>query len=178
MDHIVVGSTNPVKFRAAKTAARKYWPDVPVTMFDVDPLISKMPLSKAEVRIGAQNRAKRSRNTISSGLGIGMEGGVVTLDDKAYLFSATFVTDGELGVYGGETLIPLPQIIFEKLQHGLVELGDVMDEVSNQVNTKQKQGAVGYLTNNIITRFDVFYNSVVMALVSWNSDLLILDKSK
>ena len=137
-----------------------------------------MPFSKQETRLGAINRAQHSRCTIDTGLGIGMEGGVIQQANNAYLFGTTFITDGDLGVYGGETLIPFPQTIFNELQDGTIELGNVMDELTNQVNTKQKHGAVGYLTNDILTRFDVFYNSVVMALAAWKSDVLVPDKSK
>lgn len=57
-DQIFVGSTNPVKIKAAKRAAAGQWPEVEVTGFDVSSGISDQPFSDQETRQGAVNRAQ------------------------------------------------------------------------------------------------------------------------
>ena len=44
------------------------------------------------------------------------------------------------------------------IEQGL-ELGDAMDNMLNDHNTKQKSGSVGYFTNGLITRETSFKNA-------------------
>lgn len=167
MKKIVVGSKNPVKINAVARAAKKFWSNVNVIGIDCKSNISSMPLSKQEVRFGAKNRALKASQLSNADLGCGLEGGVITIENIHYLFSSTIISDGTKFIFGGETLIYLPEKIYIRLEKGSKELGQVMDELLGQQNTKQKDGAVGYLTDNRITRTDVFYNSSIMALAAW-----------
>jgi non-canonical (house-cleaning) NTP pyrophosphatase len=69
--------------------------------------------------------------------------------------------DGEAG-YGGGVMMRLPPII-EEMLHSQGELGPVMDSLVNEVNTKQKGGAVGILTNGLSTRQAAYEQLVAMA---------------
>ena len=40
-----------------------------------------------------------------------------------------------------------------------------MTNISGISNIKQKEGAVGFLTRNVVTRFDILKQSVIMALI-------------
>ena len=61
-------------------------------------------------------------------------------------------------------MFTLPDFIIEKLHSG-EELGDVMDELLNDHNSKQKQGAIGYLSRGVIDRAKLYESGIVMALV-------------
>ena len=58
----------------------------------------------------------------------------------------------------------LPPEIAKLVKSG-IELGEADDIVFNQSNSKQKNGAVGLLTNNIITRSSLYEHAVELALI-------------
>jgi len=164
---IAVGSTNPVKVQAVSLAAQQFWNDVDVISFKTPSGVSDMPMSKVEARRGAKNRAIQARLDTDAWLGVGNEGGTCWMDGDLYLFSSTYVTDGRNGSYGGETLMRLPEFIVKKFGDGNEELGLIMDQITGKDNIKQKEGAVGYLSNNTLTRTDIFRTSTIMAFSNW-----------
>lgn len=161
---ISVGSKNPVKIAAVENAVKKIWQDVMVVAVDVDSGVGKQPMSNGEAIEGALNRAKASLKQHDADIGIGLEGCV---HDTAYgmLLSgwvAAVDKSGEIGIGGGGGLL-LPEKIAFELRNGK-ELGPVMDAFIGAHNTKQKQGTVGILTNNLISRTESFEKSVICAL--------------
>ncbi|MBP7768558.1 DUF84 family protein, partial [Candidatus Woesebacteria bacterium] len=95
--HIFVGSTNPVKIHAVTAAARAQWPAVVVEGIAVPSGINEQPMTDAETRTGAHNRAqavlaaglqKLSANPAEKAapvvLGVGLEGGVEHLDGELW----------------------------------------------------------------------------------------------
>jgi len=166
---IAVGSTNPVKISAVTKAVEQYFTQIEVMPTGIKSGVSDMPFSKEETRLGAKNRAYRARQERNAWLGLGLEGGVCWIEGELYLFSAVYATDGKTGVYGGETLMRLPKQIANKLVDSNRELGDILDEITGRDNIKQKEGAVGYLSENRLTRMEVFYSGVMMALSNWSS---------
>jgi non-canonical (house-cleaning) NTP pyrophosphatase len=46
-----------------------------------------------------------------------------------------------------------------------MELGQADDQVFNQSHSKQKNGAVGLLTNDLIDRSEYYKQAVILALV-------------
>jgi len=178
---IVVGSKNPVKVNAVQIAANSYWKNFELVSINAPSNISNMPLSKEETRIGAKNRAlaaldwmknqkdnlpvnKDDQNLV---LAVGNEGGITSIDGIWYLFGTTLVTDGKIESWGGETLVRLPSIMVDELQGGQVELGEVIDKITGETNTKQKGGAIAILTNNVILREELFSFHTKMALSPW-----------
>lgn len=164
---IAVGSTNPVKVKAVTRAVQSYWNDISIISISTESQVSDMPMSKVETRIGAKTRALNSRKEADAWIGVGNEGGVCWIEGDLYLFSTTYATDGQTGSFGGETLIRLNEEITQRFGDGNIELGQIMDEITGKNNVKQKEGAVGYLTNNVITRTDIFELSTKMALAHW-----------
>lgn len=171
MERIIgVASNNPVKVSAVTKAAQVYWDDCQIVSFSIFSGVSDMPMSKTETRIGAKNRAIKIQKELECWLGVGNEGGACWVEGDLYLFSTTYVTDGKTGSYGGETLMKLPEAIAKALGNGERELGSIMDEITGTQNVKQKEGAVGYLSQNKITRTDIFELSTKMAFAHWVKD--------
>ena len=52
-----------------------------------------------------------------------------------------------------------------KLVHEGMELGHADDVVFGQSNSKQKGGAVGLLTNNLLTRTTYYEQALILALI-------------
>lgn len=161
---IAVGSTNPVKVAAVRTMAQQVWPEADVVAVSVPSGVSAMPMSDEEALTGARNRARAARQAASADLGVGLEGGVHPEPFGLTLHGWVVVVDGNgrEGIGGGARL-PLPPAIAQRVLGG-EELGDVMDDVLDDHNVKQKGGAVGALTAGLVLRQETFAVAFAYAL--------------
>jgi non-canonical (house-cleaning) NTP pyrophosphatase len=55
------------------------------------------------------------------------------------------------------------KILFDDPAHN--EIGTIIDFISGMKNTKENEGAIGLLTNNVFQRVDVLQYSVITALL-------------
>lgn len=164
MKKISIGSKNPVKIAAVENAVKKIWSDIEIISIEVSSGVSEQPISDDEAIKGATNRAKLSLQKTDADLGIGLEG--CTIDTKYGMLLSGWVVvidkNGKVGIGSGGRLL-LPERIASEIRRGK-ELGPVMDELTGNHNTKQQQGAVGILTNNLISRTAAFEMSIIYAL--------------
>ena len=65
----------------------------------------------------------------------------------------------------------LPGRVRELVEQGL-ELGDADDLVFGKSNSKQQNGAVGLLTDNVETRTSLYEQAVVLALIPFKNSAL------
>jgi inosine/xanthosine triphosphatase len=174
---VLVGSTNPVKIEAARYAFSKYFGRVRVMGMKVDPKVSKQPVEDDTFK-GAHNRVlelKRinSAQKLGADFFVGIEGGITKLHSRWFGFGAVCVMDNEGRTgFGTSAHFELPKSVVERLlEHG-DELGDVIDTITNEENTKQKAGAIGFFTKNIMDRKDLYVHGVIVALAPFvNKDL-------
>lgn len=161
---IAVGSTNPVKVTAVRKMTSRVWPEADIVSVSVPSGVSDMPMTDEETLAGAKNRAIAAQSTLDADFGIGLEGGVHPEPFGLVLHGWVVVVDrnGRKGIGGGGRL-PLPAHIAQKISAG-TELGDIMDEILNDHNSKQKGGAVGAFTNGLILREETFALAVAYAL--------------
>jgi len=161
---IAVGSQNPVKIQAVKNVVKNIWEDAEVISVDVLPGVSEQPTSDDEAIKGATTRAELSIQKTGADLGIGLEG--CTVETAYGMFVSGWVVamdkNGEMGIGGGGRLL-LPERIASEVRKGK-ELGPVMDGLTGDYNTKQKQGAVGILTCDLVPRTTAFERCVIYAL--------------
>jgi len=170
---IMVGSTNPIKINAAKTAIATAFPHCEVTCqgMHAPSLVPDQPMTEEETKLGAVNRVNYCQKNVEADFYVAIEGGV----DNFIYGSATFayvviVANGTQSI-GRSANLPLPDVVFQALQKG-EELGDVMDRLFNTDNIKQKGGAMALLTNNNATREGVYTQSLILALAPFlNSEL-------
>ena len=66
---------------------------------------------------------------------------------------------GEIGIGGGHRL-QLPEEVAIKLRAGN-ELGDIIDQWSGGTNIRRREGTIGVLTHNHITRAKMFEDVVI-----------------
>lgn len=71
--------------------------------------------------------------------------------------------EGRVG-FGTSPHFELPPTVVEKLLQG-AELGDVMDVIMNQQNTKQKHGAIGFFTNGVMNRKELYIEGLKVAII-------------
>ena len=58
----------------------------------------------------------------------------------------------------------MPEKIIKQIKEEKKELGDVMDEIRGMKNTKQHEGCVGFMTNNLIPRQKELEGTIIYAL--------------
>jgi len=161
---VAVGSGNPVKLQAVRNSIQRVWPQAEVNGVAVASGISAQPLSDEEAIIGATNRARAARQQLDSDLGIGLEGNTTETVHGVFVTGWAVAVDraDTLGI-GGSGRFLLPNALVHRLRQG-EELGHLMDEWAGQSNTKQKQGAVGIMTNGLISRTNALETAVTFAL--------------
>lgn len=161
---IFVGSTNPVKIKAVRVALSKVYPAAEYRGIAVPSGVADQPWNDAETRQGAYNRAQAVLAQTSADLAIGLEGGVLESEFGLMTSAWCVILDrhGHVGV-GGNACTLLPQSVANHLQQG-VELGMAMDTFSGQTNTKHKDGAIGILTNGLVSRQTAYEIIIKMAL--------------
>ncbi|MEP3350500.1 MAG: inosine/xanthosine triphosphatase [Marinomonas sp.] len=168
--HIVVGSQNPVKINAAKQAFSAIFKEsiIECSGQAAPSGVPEQPLTEAETRLGAQNRATfcHSNRAIESNRSffVAMEGGVDKFKEGAATFAYVAIVDSSGKLFTGRSAnLPLPHSIYQRLQSG-EELGPIMDELFNTSNIRQKTGAIGLLTNNAATRESIYTQALILAL--------------
>jgi len=162
---ILVGSENKVKVDAVAEAFGKFYSEIEVLGINVQSGVSDQPFN-AETYAGAENRAKfLFYSETEADFYVGIEGGVQQIAGIWFGFGAVCIIDksGDKG-FGASPQYELPEKIISELQNGK-ELGHVIDEMSGKHDTKHKGGAIGFLTNEIFQRKDLYISGVIVALV-------------
>lgn len=161
--NIVIGSKNPAKMAAVK----EVFLDDYVLPVDAPSQVSKQPFSDTETRLGAINRAYNGLETVSGDIGIGLEGGVMYVDNDLYLCNWGSLVTKENNIFtasGARILLPVE--IDEELKNG-TELGDVMDRYAKRQDIRKKEGAIGIFTNDHISRKEMFVHVIKLLHGQW-----------
>lgn len=177
---VLVGSRNPVKIEAVKEAFSKYFDDVEVIGIKVGSRVSNQPIGD-ETFEGAKNRSlELKRINEEKNLGakffVGIEGGIIKLHSRWFAFGGMCIVDdkGRIG-FGTSPHFELPDDVTKELLSG-IELGDVMDKITGDRNTKQKGGAIGFFTRGIMDRKNLYIQGLVVALIPFVNEELYFGK--
>jgi len=177
---ILVGSQNPVKIEAVKEAFSKYFGDVEVEGINVNSKVPDQPVNE-ETFEGAKNRVlelKRinEEKNLNANFFVGIEGGIKEFYSKWFAFGGMCIMNnkGKIG-FGTSANFELPDSITKELLNG-IELGKVMDKIAGTDNIKQKGGAIGFLTKEIMNRKELYINGLVVALIPFVNEELYFDK--
>ncbi len=189
---VLIASTNPVKVRAARAVFSCFHEEITFSSLKMQEIDSEwdrlksQPLGEDETYKNSRLRVKYIRNSNPEfDFYVGIEGGIVLTQQN----QARIVVYCSVGTHSViETVrgceIPLPNRWYETLvsvreKRSLqLELGDLVAKISGIPNIKQKNGAVGFLTQNIVTRFDILYQSMMMALIPFLNPTLFELKVK
>ncbi len=167
MKKVIVGSTNPVKINSAKNAFETAFPEDEFEVEGVSVVsdVRDQPMSNDETLLGARNRAEHAKEKYEADYWVGIEGGIEDHDNELEAFAWMIVigADGSMGKARTSCFV-LPHEVSLLVRSGL-ELGQADDKVFNQSHSKQKNGAVGLLTNDIIDRSDYYKQALILALV-------------
>lgn len=166
---IAVGSRNPVKVGAVKEGLRKLFPKADYVGVEVGSGVSHQPRSDEETMKGARNRAKRALKQGRADIGVGLEGGVIETSEGLMNTNWCFlVTKDGVESHSGGSHFLLPEKFARKVRKGK-ELADILDELMEEKDIRSKQGVIGLLTKNLLTRKDEYTHLVKMATVKLQS---------
>lgn len=175
MKKIIIASTNPVKIETTRLGFEAMFPDelFECTGVSVPSQVSDQPMSEEETLTGATNRAQNaSKLQKDADYWVGIEGGLEEIDHgmEAFAWIVVHSKDGMIG-RGRTGSFFLPKKVAELVKEGK-ELGEADDIVFARVNSKQANGAVGILTNDVLTRTTFYIPAVILALIPFkNPDL-------
>ena len=163
MKRVIVASLNPAKINAVKGAFEDVFPDDNFSFEGVSVAseVPDQPMSDSETKQGALNRVRNAKQEIEDAdFYVGLEAGNEGDFTFAWMIIESHTQRGE----SRSSSLMLPPVVLEKLKSGM-ELGDVMDEVFSTENIKQKGGAIGLLTQHLLTRSSVYRQALILALI-------------
>ena len=163
---IIIASKNQAKIKAVEDAFYKVFlgDKFLFESVSVQSDVSDQPLSKSETLQGAKNRVQNAINIIQGDFYIGLEGGVEFDSEDLFCFGFAVVSNGvKIGVSQTSTFM-LPPKIGELIKQ-VYELGTADDMFFGRENSKKTNGSVGLLTNDLVTRSQMFENAITMALI-------------
>jgi len=164
---VVISSKNPVKIQATKNAFEKMFPDSQTVFYgeSFPSHVAEQPMSDEETLTGAVNRAQGAKqNIIDADYWVGIEGGVEENNSVMEVFAWIVILSQDVTSRSSTSTFALPERVAVLLRQGM-ELGDADDVVFGRSNSKQQNGAVGLLTNDLITRTAYYELSLVLALI-------------
>jgi inosine/xanthosine triphosphatase len=170
---VAVASKNPVKIESIRLAFLKMFPKTSfkINGFSVPSDISSQPIGEKETQSGAKNRVKNLSKIVKSDYYIGIEGGSKHVGRGMETFAWVVIKSQNKISKSRTSSFFLPKKIIELINQGK-ELGEADDIVFNRQNSKQSNGAVGILTNDVVTRTSYYEQAVIMALIPFkNPDL-------
>jgi len=160
---VIIASLNPAKINAVKSAFQAVFSgqDFEFIGIHVASEVAEQPMSEKETHLGATNRVKNAKIARpDNDFYVGLEAGIEGQTTFAWLVIESATQRGE----SRSASLMLPPIVMEKI-HAHCELGDVLDEIFATHNIKQKGGAISLLTQNLLTRSDVYHQSLILALI-------------
>ncbi len=161
-----VGSQNPVKINCVAEAINELWPGGRAVGVDAESGVNSQPMSDHEMFNGALNRARQSlQNLPAASYGVGIEGGSLDTEDGLWAYAWVVVLDREGKIGKGQTgRFLLPENVGRLVRQGL-ELGEADDRFFGRTNSKQKDGAIGILSDGRVTRLELYKPAVTFALL-------------
>ena len=196
---VVVGSTNPVKSRAASAAVRLAFDAMEPRTVQQDARsgVPDQPYGDEQTRAGAFNRALAARRAYpSADLWIGLEGGVADAAILPGILPVKSARTGEHGpADGGLECMAWAVVLGNvdgELRHGLartasfrlpdeitrlvrsgVELGEATDRVlgvpDGASSSKRGTGTVGPLTGGALDRTGYYAHALLLALIPFRN---------
>ena len=171
---VLVASHNPVKINACRIGFRQMFPgeSFEYNSISVPSGVKDQPTSDQETLTGAINRSAQAMTLhTDANFWVGIEGGVETYQGALYAFAWIVIRDLDHVGKSRTGTFMLPEQVRQLVDTGK-ELGEADDIVFKRQNTKQDNGAVGLLTENIIVRSSLYAHAVVLALIPFKNQEL------
>lgn len=171
---LIVASKNPVKVQCAQQGFEKVFSsdEILVEGVSVASGVSDQPMSDQETLTGAKNRAENAKRAYPhADYWVGIEGGIAEPYGSMEAFAWVYILSRDRAGKARTASFDLPPKIRSLIHEG-IELGVADDMVFKRSNSKQKNGAVGILTHDLINRSEYYEPAVILALIPFvNTEL-------
>ncbi|CAM3074606.1 inosine/xanthosine triphosphatase [Vibrio rarus] len=167
MQKVIVASLNPAKVTAVKNAFSEVFPTLSFTFegISVESGVRPQPMSDKETKLGAQQRVINAKQAVpDADFYVGLEAGIEANATFAWMIIESQQQHGE----SRSSSLMLPNKVLQLVKQGK-ELGDAMDESYGTLNIKQRGGAIGILTNNLLSRSSVYQQALILALIPFSN---------
>lgn len=155
---VIIGSHNKAKIKAVKRAFKNF----SVEGVDSPSDVSSQPTTDKETLAGAMNRAHHCHESYPEDLSIGLEGGVMLINDELYLCNwGVLMNKNTEVIKASGARIKLPDEFVGDLFAG-VELSTLIDNYSKKHNMRESEGAIGIFTEGAIDRIRMFEHVVLL----------------
>ncbi len=164
---MIIASKNPVKIEATKAGFQRMFHE---ESFDFEAVsvpsnVSDQPMTHEETRKGASNRAENAKFQFpKADYWVGIEGGIHDDPFGMQAYAWIVVLSAHKTGQSQTALFYLPEPIANLVRDG-IELGEADDIYFGRSNSKQKDGAVGILTNGQIDRKQYYEHAMTLALI-------------
>jgi inosine/xanthosine triphosphatase len=175
MKTVIVASTNPVKIQATRNGFERMYPreHFRVSGISVPSGVADQPMSDEETFRGAMNRAQGAANQMpDADYWVGIEGGLEVLESGELQGFAWIVVVNRERVGKSRTATFILPNEVARLIHEGKELGDADDIVFKRTNSKQANGSVGILTEDVMDRTDYYEHALILALIPFKNPTL------
>ena len=165
-----VGSKNKVKIRAVEIAFKNVFGNCKVKGMAVDSEVSPQPIDN-ETIVGAENRARAAFEKFplksDPTFAVGLEAGLFWVPTiKQFVdvqYCAILDRGGEI-TYGHSPGFYYPSEFYDSIEKG-IEIEKIVEKLYGISDIGEKNGAIGFLTNDRVTREELLVSAVEMALV-------------
>jgi len=164
---IIIASKNPIKIKSTKLGFQRVFShmDFEFEGVSVTSNVSDQPMTNRETLQGATNRATHAKIDFPNALyWVGIEGGIEKVGDEMMAFAWVVILSNDKTGKSRTGTFFLPQKVVDLINQGK-ELGEADDIVFGHSNSKQKNGAVGILTGNLIDRTQFYVEAMILALI-------------
>ena len=175
---IAVGSTRKPKLAAVREAVHGMSDllaaetSIEIVGVEVESGVNHTPLSREESMRGARQRAESLQQVARQkakpwNYFVGLEGGLDSViengEQRVFLESWAYVSDGVRGHFGRSGAVELPEALAEEVFVRGGELSIAIDQFAGEAGIRDAQGAWGVLSGNKITRQEAFRVALIAA---------------
>jgi len=167
IEKIIIASKNPVKINSTFNGFKKMMPnsDLEIEGISVPSEVKDQPLSNEETLMGALNRVKNAKKQYpDADYWVGIEGGISDINLEMRVFAWIVISSKEKSGNSRTADFILTEKVAILVRQGK-ELGEADDIIFGKTNSKQANGSVGILTNDVIDRTQLYEPSIILALI-------------
>jgi inosine/xanthosine triphosphatase len=179
--NVAVGSCNQIKLNAARLGFQLAWPSEYFEFMGVEVQsgVSHQPMSIAETRCGASNRAEHARRKLpDADYWVGMEGGVFQQDDDWFEVGWIHVLDRHGRGSSGATLtFPVAPIYMRHLLEGC-SLNEAIERETGISSIGSSRGFVSLMTHGVIDRTKAYGEATLVALTGFMAERWEVDDAQ
>jgi len=164
---VAVGTGNPMKVRAVALAFKRFIDVDEVVGVEVESGVASQPVGWRDVVLGALNRAVNAMKAANADMGVGVEAGPVEMPGpRGFLETqvAVIVDEECRASMGVSPSFELEPGVLDLVLKG-VELSRAVSIRRGERDLGENVGVIGVYTWGAVTRQDLTWLSVVMALV-------------